>query len=461
MTVTAHRRTQMVVIENFASCNMRCAYCFPEHMWSRDGHGGAMHEDVLRESLERAFDNPSHDPVDVHFAGGEPLLAGRAWLESALAIARDAARRHGKDVTFSMQTNATMVTEDLARFLADHCVRVGVSLDGDDSVNEVTRGHTSQTREGFRLLTEAFGQAPGVIVTVTRANALRMESVIAHLESLDVAMFRANQMGATASWNVASAPRAEEWAAARQTIVREMAARQGRIMEYNVTRSITKLVGALVGDVDPFSLPRGCCAMRCPAGSELMYFDRRGDAYPCPRATVTPTARAANAADRDFDQLWDAAVKGLDTLMEVPDGCARCPAQLVCDYGCHAFNVAEGNYFEVNCDASKTFFGWVADNVEAVARVFLLGRWREQQRAANDREAVRRGVSLPAAQVSVLTSRLERALAAHLAAPDVDVEGLALRYGWRDDLVPSLSIRRRRVAAEQQVTRQERSRAHD
>ncbi|HYO32584.1 MAG TPA: radical SAM protein [Nocardioidaceae bacterium] len=437
----------MVVIENFGSCNMRCAYCFPEHMWSRDGHGGVMHEDTLRASLDRAFGAPSSEPVDVHFAGGEPLLAGHRWLEAAFVIARDTARRHGKDVTFSMQTNATMVTRDLARLLADHQVRVGVSLDGDESINEVTRGHTAQSREGLRLLTEAYGETPGVIVTVTRANALRMREVIAHLEELDVAMFRANQMGATASWNVASAPRAEEWAAARQTIVEETAARNGRIMEFNTGQSISKLVGALLGDVDPFAVPRGCCAMRCPAGTELMYFDRRGDAYPCPRSTVTPEARAAHAAAADFDTRWEEALQGLDAHMKVPEGCARCPAQLVCDYGCHAFNVAEGNYFEVNCDASKTFLTWASEHLEAVARVFLLGRWRDQQRAAGDREAVRGGVALPDQHVNILTGRLHGALAKHLATPGVDIESLGHRYGWHDNLVPLLQISRRRVAA--------------
>jgi len=447
-TLPTRRRTQMVVIENFGSCNMRCAYCFPEHMWSRDGHGGVMHDDTLRDSLERAFEAPSPEPVDIHLAGGEPLLAGRRWLEAAFALARDAARRHGKDVTFSMQTNATMVTPDLAQLLADNRVRVGVSLDGDESINEAVRGHTAQTREGFRLLTEAYGETPGVIVTVTRVNALRMAEVVAHLESMDVALFRANQMGATASWNVAAAPRSEEWAAARQTIVEETAARDGRILEFNTSQSVTKLVSALLGGLDPFGAPRGCCAMRCPAGTELMYFDRRGDAYPCPRSTVTPEARVAHVADPEFDELWDAALDRLDAKMKVPESCTGCPAQVACDYGCHAFNVAEGNFFEVNCDASKTFFGWAQDHLDTVARVFLLGRVREQHRATGDREAVRQGVTLPAAQVAALTSQLERGLTAHLATPGIDPSRLEQRYGWRDDLVPLLQITRRRVEAQ-------------
>lgn len=446
MTAT-QRRTRMVVLENFGSCNMRCAYCFPEHMWSREGHTGRMSSETLRQTLERAFDTPSPEPVELHLAGGEPLLAGRDWLEEAFAVAREIARRHGKGVSFSMQSNATMVTPELARFLADNQVTIGVSLDGDEDINEATRGHTADTLRGLRLLTEAFGRPPGVIVTVTRANALRMDEVIAHLDGLGIAMFRANQMGATASWNVASAPRAEEWAATRAAVVQGVVDRRGRIMEFNADREIGKFVGALLGGVDPFSGSHGCCAARCPAGSELIYFDRRGDAYPCPRSTVTPAARTAHASDDDFERRWQEMLAGLDDAMAVPDECASCPAQVVCDYGCHAFNIAEGNFFEVNCDASKTVYGWASEHLEMVARFYLLAQWRTQQRVSGGYLASRAGVDLPARQVTALTTSLERALDRHRAAPGLDPGGLDRRYGWRADLVPTLPITRRRVAA--------------
>jgi uncharacterized protein len=434
------RRTRMVVVENFGSCNMRCSYCFPEHMWSRQGHSSTMSQDTLRGTLEVAFDTPGTEPVDVRFAGGEPLLAGRDWLEAAFAITSEVAGRHGKRFTLSLQTNATLVTPELARLLAEHDVRVGVSLDGDASINESTRGDTNRTLSGFHQLSEAYGHVPGVIVTVTRANATRMHEVVAYLESLGVALFRANLMGATASWNVALAPRAEEWAAARQALIEEMAARDGQIMEFNLSQAVLKLVSSLLGGQVPFNSPRGCCAMRCPAGTELLYFDRKGGAYPCPRTNVTATARVAGYADADFDERWDEMLLGLDAAMEVPAACAACPANVVCDYGCHAFNVAEGNFFEVNCDATKTFFSWIVEHPEQVARVFLLSRRRAEQRARADWDPMLRSAPLPGAAVSALASDIGARLIEHLARPDIDLDALGQRFGWNDDRVPRLAI---------------------
>ncbi len=439
--------TRMVVIENFGTCNMRCTYCFPEHMWQRQGHKGAMSHDTYRGILERALSATTAETVDVHMAGGEPLLAGRPWLERAFCTAREIADRQGKTVTFSMQTNATLVTSELAEFLVENEVTVGVSLDGDETINEEVRGHTGRTVAGFRRLRAALGRSPGVIVTVTRCNALRMAEVIAYLDSLDVALFRANQMGATASWNAHSAPRAEEWAAARRTIFEEVGARRGRMMEFNLAQTITKLARTLEEGVSSFTSQAGCCALRCPAGRELLYFDQKGDSYPCPRANVTPQARITHYADPDALERWGAAERALDAAMEIPSTCSHCPAQVVCDYGCHAFNVAQGNFFEVNCDATKNFFDYLRSRLDHAARVLYFVRWREHQKAVDDYDAVRRGVHVPPDALADLTARLGSRLADHLERSDVDLARLESRYGWREDLVPVAIVDRPRISA--------------
>src|ERR1044072_6963948 len=92
----------------------------------------------------------------------------------AFRVAREIGQRHGKAVTFSLQTNATMVTRELAGLLAENQTVVGVSLDGDEEINESVRGHTGRVLRGFRYLTGAFGRPPGVMVTVTRWDGRHM-----------------------------------------------------------------------------------------------------------------------------------------------------------------------------------------------------------------------------------------------------------------------------------------------
>ncbi len=439
----AHR-AELVVIENFGSCNLRCTYCFPEHMWARRGHQSVISEETYRGILELTCSATTAETVHVRFAGGEPLLAGREWLEAAIASGREIAARHGRGIAFSLQTNATRLTPELARLLVDEEVDVGISLDGGAEINEQTRGETEATLRGFHALAGALGRPPGIIVTVTRCNAGRMPEVIAFLEQLGVLHFRANQMGATASWNVHAAPRAEEWATAGRDVFEEIVARRGALMEFNLARGVLKLVRSLLERSSPFEGPDGCGSARCGAGRALLYFDRAGIAYPCPRSTVTPDAAIGSYADAGFGGRWDSAARELDEAMPVPAGCATCPAQLVCDYGCHAFNVARGNFFEVNCDATKEHFAWLAERLVDVARIFLYTRWRKQMREGGDLDGVRGGADLPAGEVAKLAAILEQRLAERTAELDTSV--LGHRHGWREDRVPLAAVSRPRVS---------------
>ncbi len=436
-------RAELVVVENFGSCNLRCAYCFPEHMWARRGHQRVISEETYRGILELTCSATTAETVHVRFAGGEPLLAGQEWLEAAIATGREIAARHGRGIAFSLQTNATRLTPELARLLVAEDVDVGISLDGGAEINEQTRGETEATLRGFHALTEALGRPPGIIVTVTRCNAGRMPEVIAFLEQLGVLHFRANQMGATASWNVHAAPRAEEWATARRDVFEEIVSRRGALMEFNLARGVLKLVRSLLERSSPLAGENGCDSVRCAAGRGLLYFDRAGTGYPCPRSTVTPDAAIGSYADADFGARWDSTAGELDRAMPVPPDCAVCPAHLVCDHGCHAFNVARGNFFEVNCDATKEHFEWFAGRLDDVARVYLHVRWRRQMREAGDLDGVRRGAELPAGAVDELTALLERRLDERLA--DLDPGALERRHGWQDDLVPVAGVTRART----------------
>jgi radical SAM protein with 4Fe4S-binding SPASM domain len=212
-------------------------------------------------------------------------------------------------------------------------------------------------------------------------------------------------------------------------------------MEFNLAQSVLKFVRSQLQDVSAFdSGSDNCCDMRCGAGRQLMYFDQKGQAYPCPRANVTANARIGHYADDEFGRRWDETIRDLDASMAIPAECRLCPAQLVCDYGCHAFNVARGNFFEVNCDATKDYFRWVEARLDDVARIFLYNVWREQLKAVDAYEALQGGVDLPSDRVGDLAAELRRRLARRLSGPDIVPEVLTRRYGWRDDRVPDPGV---------------------
>lgn len=134
-----------------ADCNRACPYCFYREKASL--HADA-HPRMEETTLERMLTTYRALPIAEHavtFQGGEPLLMGERFFRLASGW--------GDGVAFSIQTNATLVTDTLARFFAEADWLVGVSPHGD----------TPAFRRGYERLTAA-GVAVNVLQLVTREN---------------------------------------------------------------------------------------------------------------------------------------------------------------------------------------------------------------------------------------------------------------------------------------------------
>lgn len=142
------------------ACNLDCAYCY-----YKGGHlAGRMPMDGL-ETLFRnyAASQPSGAPLTFIWHGGEPLLAGEGFFREALGLQERLFRTgvSSRPVANILQTNATAVTESLARLLSGHGFLCGVSIDGPEALHDIPRravggdGSWRRTMRGIRLLQDA------------------------------------------------------------------------------------------------------------------------------------------------------------------------------------------------------------------------------------------------------------------------------------------------------------------
>src|SRR5438477_18972 len=70
--------------------------------------------------------------------GGDTLL-NFPMLRSSVEYAKRKCSEAGKQVEFSLTTNATLLTEHVVDFLAEHKVGITVSIDGDRQLNDNMR----------------------------------------------------------------------------------------------------------------------------------------------------------------------------------------------------------------------------------------------------------------------------------------------------------------------------------
>jgi uncharacterized protein len=133
---------QRIVLNLTNQCNLACGYCYEysdDKISKTEGKPKYMGMDVSRSAIDMLIKESAQRPsIHVTFFGGETLL-NFPLLSEAVQYAKDKSAEAGKNVEFSLTTNATLLTERIADFLAEHRIGVTVSIDGDRELNDKMR----------------------------------------------------------------------------------------------------------------------------------------------------------------------------------------------------------------------------------------------------------------------------------------------------------------------------------
>jgi len=123
-----------------AVCNLDCEYCFflsKEELYP--GSGFRMDPDVHEAHVAQLLQaQRGAEEVVVAFQGGEPTMMGLDFFRRTLDLeAKHAAPR--QKILNTVQTNATLIDDEWAAFLAEHHFLVGVSIDGPRGMHDAYR----------------------------------------------------------------------------------------------------------------------------------------------------------------------------------------------------------------------------------------------------------------------------------------------------------------------------------
>ena len=120
-----------------SSCNLDCSYCY--YLAGETGCGSPMSLSTLEATIKNHIvSQPAHSTVvDFIWHGGEPLLRGRDFYLHAFQQQKRWAKN--KHIANTFQTNATLINHQWASLFKDHNVMVGVSIDGPNLLNDISR----------------------------------------------------------------------------------------------------------------------------------------------------------------------------------------------------------------------------------------------------------------------------------------------------------------------------------
>jgi uncharacterized protein len=163
-----------VVLNVNTGCNLSCSYCYKEDL-DTPANGRKMQLQTAVDSIEMLLrESPDKPRYNIVFFGGEPLT-NLPLIRQVIDYAEQRISALGRQVDFSLTTNATLLTDEVIRYLDAHRVGIAVSIDGPAAYhdrNRITVGGkgTYQTvaKKAGRLLRLYRSRPVGARVTLTK-----------------------------------------------------------------------------------------------------------------------------------------------------------------------------------------------------------------------------------------------------------------------------------------------------
>lgn len=169
-------------------CNLACKYCFAKShpLLSREKATTELAELFIDRIAEYRVTARTLVPFIIEFTGGEPLMN----FNTIRHTVEYAKREYGDllNAEFVIQSNLTLLNDDILRFARDHRIGIGVSCDGFKEVNDKQRpfangrGSHSILDANMIKLRKMHPENSGSIITVvTQENVDKMAEIVLYL----------------------------------------------------------------------------------------------------------------------------------------------------------------------------------------------------------------------------------------------------------------------------------------
>jgi len=158
-------------------CNLNCSYCYMYNKGDRSFRDRPkfMSREIASAVLTRIASyavRRNLRTIALALHGGEPLLAGREWMQWFLQEARRIEAGGDFQFEIGVQTNATLLDSQWIEMLSAYGASIGVSCDGPEEWNDRERrdfdgrGSYQKVRTALELLAATPGVSWGVLTVV-------------------------------------------------------------------------------------------------------------------------------------------------------------------------------------------------------------------------------------------------------------------------------------------------------
>ena len=375
-------------------CNLDCKYCFyleKENLYP-DTRNWTMPPEVLERYIQQYIAAQPADEVHFAWQGGEPTLLGLDFFRNVMELERKYA--DGKTIHNALQTNATLVDDEWALFLAENKFLVGVSIDGPRELHDhyrVDKGNAPTFDRVMRGLSKlkAYKVEFNTLTVVNRYNSQYPLEVYRFLKDAGsefmqfIPVVERQTREAVSDGLVLIQPSFDRVAEVTEWSVEPLA--YGRFLTSIFDEWVKQDVGRyFIQQFDValeswLGMEASLCVFRRTCGSALA-MEHSGDIYSCDHF-VYPENKLGNITQAALEQLVTSDQQkkfGLDKLNSLPRMCRECEVRFACNGECpkHRFLKTPDGEAHLNylCTGYKHFFHHIDPFMQFMATELRHGR---------------------------------------------------------------------------------------
>ncbi|MGV8151587.1 MAG: radical SAM protein [Candidatus Nanoarchaeia archaeon] len=345
-----------LIVKPTYECNLKCKYCHVD----KESNLQKMNDDTLINLLSQASEI---SPKNANFIwhGGEPLLMGPSFYEK-VAYYSNKLRNQGKNITNRIQTNGTLVNDDLLEFISQQKdFYLGFSLDGPEEINNLTRvygdgrGAFKEIFAGIKKVRDKTPEHAGAITVVNKLNLPYLREIY-HFFNKEHLNLKLNP------------------------IMDHRDPKMGISMK-EYTESMCSLFDEWIEDqnaieIDPFSQIMGNLISKIPSGciysescrNNFLAIGPEGDVYPCGKFDKNPQFYLGNIHNPGG---LESALKSpiqerlINRKTEEIDNCRVCNYRNICNGGCPHNALISGDIMgkDPYCYSYKEMFRHIEDKL--------------------------------------------------------------------------------------------------
>lgn len=136
LLLNTHPNKLMLMVQT--NCNLACTYCY-EVASGFHSKGKSMSVDTAKQSIDSLVQRSgARRQLEITFFGGEPLI-NLPVIKEIVGYCKANERHWSKTFSFSLTTNATLLSDETIDYLVESRFAVMISLDGPPEKNDIHR----------------------------------------------------------------------------------------------------------------------------------------------------------------------------------------------------------------------------------------------------------------------------------------------------------------------------------